>query len=108
MNSSKSSRSRLTPAQQSEGLMFVLLNLYVDYDLRESVNPDLPAARSRALAAVASSFGFTPDQTQLDIINKADKQSFLHFYSNWIINNTVFDRNNLTLYIKLVYMLVVI
>jgi len=89
-------RTRLTPVQNNPQLMNFFLRVYVDADLRNAVaanpNGDLDTPRVVARARATTYAGITnASQAQSDVMNMATEQSWLHFYSNWIIEDAIID-----------------
>jgi len=88
-------RARLTPTQNSAPLMTYFLRIYRDADLRNAVaaNADsLDETRAAALARARTYSGLeNPNGTLKEVMDKATEQSWLHFYSNWIIKSSNID-----------------
>jgi len=88
-------RTRLTPTQNSVPLMIYFLRIYQDADLRNAVasNADsLDETRSAALGRARTYSGLeNPNGTLKEVMDKATEQSWLHFYSNWIIKSFNID-----------------
>jgi hypothetical protein len=93
-------RTRLTPVQDDEKMMKYFFRLYVDFDLRKQYGLDSKSATykttlTEAQARAIAYSGLTNiTQAQKDVMAKADAQSFLHFYSNWIIKDSYIDSEN--------------
>jgi hypothetical protein len=94
--------TRLTPVQNNASLMLYFFRIYADQELRAAVaaQSNLDAARQAARQrAVVYSNLYNATGELADVMTNADEQSFLHFYSNWIIQNTTIDTETWTLFV---------
>lgn len=77
---------RLTRAQRAEATLRYLLRLYVDAELRAAMARGDEAGMERARARVEQAApGLEPRGKAADMIRSATAETFLHFYSNWIV-----------------------
>jgi len=80
------SHDRLTPAQRSEATLRYLLRLYVDAPLRAATAGDDRAGVEQARRRVEEGVpGLDLRGKAADMIQSASAETFLHFYSNWIV-----------------------
>jgi hypothetical protein len=88
-------RSRLTPVQDDIRMMQYFYRIYVDEPLRIAVgssDPNIEQYRNAARAQARIYSGLTnPNTSQADVMARADEQSYLHFYSNYIIDSSDID-----------------
>eukprot|EP01118_Nematostelium_gracile_P009669 TRINITY_DN3270_c0_g1_i2.p1 TRINITY_DN3270_c0_g1~~TRINITY_DN3270_c0_g1_i2.p1 ORF type:complete len:626 (-),score=108.45 TRINITY_DN3270_c0_g1_i2:29-1678(-) len=99
-------RTRLTIEQNNSTLMKFFLRLYQDAELRNAAASNSPLYKNQILPAAinrASNFSglSNPTGNFKLVMSKATEQSWLHFYSNWIIQNATFDTDIWTAKINL-------
>jgi len=88
-------RTRLTPVQNDPKLMRFFLRIYQNQDLREAAASDaddLSEQKEKARKIAAEATGLTnATKEQRSVMDRSDEQSWLHFYSNWLIDSSIID-----------------